>query len=151
MEAPGNQTGPKSEINITPLVDVVLVLLIIFIVVTPMLTRGADVLVPAADNADQKEDSSEDVIVSVQRTGEVWLGSELVTSEILETRLTNIIVSEPFKPILIKGDFQSRYADVRVVMALCEKTGAKNVSLMTDKDSTRDELLAELRDAGLQK
>ncbi len=150
MEAPGNQTGPKSEINITPLVDVVLVLLIIFIVVTPMLTRGADVLVPAADNADQKEDSSEDVIVSVQRTGEVWLGSELVTSEILETRLTNIIVSEPFKPILIKGDFAARYADVRKVMAICERAEAKNVALMTDKDSTVSELREQLKEMGIE-
>ncbi len=151
MEAPGNAAGPKHEINITPLVDVVLVLLIIFIVVTPMLTRGADVRLPAADNADSKDDSSEDLIISVTTDGQLWLNAQVTTEEDLEDELNRTLVAEPFKPILIKGDFQSRYADVRVVMALCEKTGAKNVSLMTDKDSTRDELLAELRDAGLQK
>ncbi len=150
MEAPGSHTGPKSEINITPLVDVVLVLLIIFIVVTPMLTRGADVLLPAADNADSKEDSGEDLIISVQKSGDIWINSELVTPEILETRVTNIIVSEPFKPILIKGDFAARYADVRKVMAVCERAEAKNVALMTDKDSTVSELRERLEEMGIE-
>ena len=151
MEAPGKQVGPKSEINITPLVDVVLVLLIIFIVVTPMLTRGADVVLPAANNAESKDDSSDDLIVSVTTDGEIWLGSALMTEETLETELSKTMVAEPFKPILIKGDFQARYADVRKVMAVCERSGAKNVSLMTDKDSTPEELIEQLREAGLQK
>ncbi len=151
MEAPGKQSGPKSEINITPLVDVVLVLLIIFIVVTPMLTRGADVVLPAANNAESKDDSSDDLIVSVTTNGEIWLGSALMTEETLATELSKTLVAEPFKPILIKGDFQARYADVRKVMAVCERTGAKNVSLMTDKDSTPEELMQQLREAGLQK
>ena len=151
MEAPGKQSGPKSEINITPLVDVVLVLLIIFIVVTPMLTRGADVGLPAANNAESKDDSSDDLIVSVTTNGEIWLGSALMTEETLATELSKTLVAEPFKPILIKGDFQARYADVRKVMAVCERTGAKNVSLMTDKDSTPEELMQQLREAGLQK
>jgi biopolymer transport protein TolR len=150
MEAPGKQRGPKSEINITPLVDVVLVLLIIFIVVTPMLTRGADVVLPAANNAESKDDSSDDLIVSVTKTGEIWLGSALMTEDTLETELSKTMVAEPFKPILIKGDFQARYADARMVMAVCERSGAKNVSLMTDKDSTPEELIEQLREAGLQ-
>ena len=150
MEAPGKQVGPKSEINITPLVDVVLVLLIIFIVVTPMLTRGADVVLPAANNAESKDDSSDDLIVSVTTDGEIWLGSALMTEETLETELSKTMVAEPFKPILIKGDFQARYADVRKVMAVCERSGAKNVSLMTDKDSTPEELIEQLREAGMQ-
>ncbi len=150
MEAPGKQVGPKSEINITPLVDVVLVLLIIFIVVTPMLTRGADVVLPAANNAESKDDSSDDLIVSVTTSGEIWLGSALMTEETLETELSKTMVAEPFKPILIKGDFQARYADVRKVMAVCERSGAKNVSLMTDKDSTPEELIEQLRAAGMQ-
>ena len=150
MEAPGSTSGPKHEINITPLVDVVLVLLIIFIVVTPMLTRGADVLVPAADNADSKDDSSDDLIISVQRNGNLWLNSQLTDEDTLTTELEKILLAEPFKPILIKGDFQARYADVRKVMAVCEKTGAKNVSLMTDKDSTPEELIEQLREAGMQ-
>ena len=151
MEAPGKHSGPKAEINITPLVDVVLVLLIIFIVVTPMLTRGADVVLPAANNAESKDDSSDDLIVSVTTNGEIWLGSALMTEETLETELSKTMVAEPFKPILIKGDFQARYADVRKVMAVCERSGAKNVSLMTDKDSTPEELIEQLREAGLQK
>ncbi len=149
MEAPGKSSGPKSDINITPLVDVVLVLLIIFIVVTPMLTRGADVLIPPATNSESKDDSKDDVIISVQQSGAIWLGPELMTEDTLETRLTNTLTAEPFKPILIKGDFQARYADVRVVMAVCERAGAKNVALMTDKDSTPEQFQKQLRESGL--
>jgi biopolymer transport protein ExbD len=149
MEAPGKVRGPKSAINITPLVDVVLVLLIIFIVVTPMLTQGADVLLPAADNCESQEDSKKDLIISVQKTGQIWLGTELMTVETLETRLTNTLTAEPFKPILVKGDLAARYGDVVKVMAVCERTGAKNVKLMTDSDSTRQQLQDQLREQGL--
>ena len=147
---PGKVRGPTHEINITPLVDVVLVLLIIFIVVTPMLTPGADVILPAADNSESKEDSKGDLIISVQRDGAIWLDAELMTVDTLETRLSGILTAEPFKPILIKGDLQSRYADVRKVMTVCEKTGAKNVALMTDKDSTVAELHEQMKELGLQ-
>jgi biopolymer transport protein TolR len=147
---PGSVRGPKHEINITPLVDVVLVLLIIFIVITPMLTRGADVILPAADNSESKDDSKDDLIISVQRDGAIWLDAELMTVDTLETRLSGILTAEPFKPILLKGDLQSRYADVRKVMTVCEKTGAKNVALMTDKDSTVAELQDQMKELGLQ-
>ena len=150
MEAPSKgHSGPKHEINITPLVDVVLVLLIIFIVITPMLTRGADVILPAADSAEPQEDSKQDLIISVQKSGQIWLSTELMTVETLETRLTNTLTAEPFKPILIKGDLQARYADVRQVMAVCERTGAKNVKLMVDNDSSVAELQAQLEKQGL--
>jgi len=150
MEAPGNARGPKHEINITPLVDVVLVLLIIFIVVTPMLTRGADVLLPAANNADSKDDSSEDLIISVSRDGSIWYGSSRTNEEDLLAEMEKVLLAEPFKPILIKGDYTARYADVRKAMVACEKAGAKNVSLMTDKDSTPEELMEQLRLQGLE-
>jgi len=135
--------GPQADINVTPLVDIVLVLLIIFMVITPMLQRGAEVKLPKAKHAQPKEDSGEAAIISVKEDGTTFLGQDEVTIEILEEQLDYILLAEPFKFILIKGDVKARYADVRAVMEVCEKLGAKSVALQTDQA----ELTAEEREA----
>jgi biopolymer transport protein TolR len=125
--------GPKADINITPLVDVVLVLLIIFMVVTPMLQRGAEVKLPRAKNATSSEDSSEATIISVKEDGSVYLQNDLITVDLLREQLQGILLAEPFKYILIKGDVRARWSDVRKVMEVCEDLGAKSVGLQTDE------------------
>ena len=129
----GGKRGPQADINVTPLVDIVLVLLIIFMVITPMLQRGAEVKLPKAENAASSEDSSEATIISVKVDGTVYLGDDLVELDILRTELQKVLLAEPFKYILIKGDQRARYADVRSVMELCEELGAKSVGLQTDE------------------
>ncbi len=125
--------GPQADINVTPLVDIVLVLLIIFMVITPMLQRGAEVKLPKAKNSESSEDTSEATIISIKTDGTLYLGDDLITKELLEAELANILLAEPFKYILIKGDVEARYADVRVVMKICEELGAKSVGLQTDE------------------
>ena len=125
--------GPQAEINVTPLVDIVLVLLIIFMVITPMLQRGAEVKLPKARHAQADEDSGEATIISIKKDGSLHLGDDLITKELLEAELANILLAEPFKFILIKGDVEARYADVRVVMKICEDLGAKSVGLQIDE------------------
>ena len=129
----GNSRGPQADINVTPLVDIVLVLLIIFMVITPMLQRGAEVKLPRAAHAESSEDSSEATIISVKKDGSTWLGDDLITHELLEAELANILLAEPWKYVLIKGDVESRWADVRKVMEICEDLGAKSVGLQTDE------------------
>jgi len=129
----GNSKGPQADINVTPLVDIVLVLLIIFMVITPMLQRGAEVKLPEARNAESKEDSGEAAIISVKQDGSMYLGKDLITPDLLTRELESILLAEPFKFILIKGDSRARYADVRKAMEICEKVGAKSVSLQTDE------------------
>ena len=124
--------GPQADINVTPLVDIVLVLLIIFMVITPMLQRGAEVKLPKAVNAESKEDSGEATIISVKKDGSLYLGNDLITPDLLERELNAILMTEPFKFILIKGDANAHYADVRKAMEICEKVGAKSVALQTD-------------------
>jgi len=128
----GNSKGPQADINVTPLVDIVLVLLIIFMVITPMLQRGAEVKLPEAKNAESKEDSGEAAIISVKQDGSMYLGKDLITADLLTRELESILLAEPFKFILIKGDSRARYADVRRAMEVCEKVGAKTVALQTD-------------------
>jgi len=125
--------GPQADINVTPLVDIVLVLLIIFMVITPMLQRGAEVKLPKAEHAESKEDSGEAAIISVKRDGSLYLGNDLITPDLLERELNAILLTEPFKFILIKGDANAHYGDVRTAMEICEKVGAKTVALQTDQ------------------
>ncbi|MBJ93583.1 MAG: biopolymer transporter ExbD [Rickettsiales bacterium] len=125
--------GPQADINVTPLVDIVLVLLIIFMVITPMLQRGAEVKLPPAVNAESKEDSGEATIISVKEDGSMYLGKDLITPDLLERELNAILLTEPFKFILIKGDAKAQYGAVRKAMEICEKVGAKSVALQTDQ------------------
>jgi biopolymer transport protein ExbD len=124
--------GPQADINVTPLVDIVLVLLIIFMVITPMLQRGAEVKLPKARHAEAGEDSGEATVISIKKDGTLYLADDLITKELLEAELANVLLAEPFKFILIKGDVDARYADVRAVLKICEDLGGKTVSLHTD-------------------
>jgi biopolymer transport protein ExbD/biopolymer transport protein TolR len=141
----GSGRGPQADINVTPLVDIVLVLLIIFMVITPMLQRGAEVKLPKAKHAESKEDSGEAAIVSVKEDGSLYLQNDLITEDLLQQQLESILLAEPFKLVLIKGDMKARYGAVRKVMSLCERVGAKTVGLQTDQA----ELSAEEKAANL--
>jgi biopolymer transport protein ExbD len=126
----GGRGGIKSDINVTPLVDVVLVLLIIFMVVTPMLQRGKDVKLPVA--AKQKHEEGKDVdpmIVSVTADKRIWLEKDPVTSDQLKAVLTAKLQAESWKPILVKGDQSLTFGDVRQVLKDAQDAHAKSVKL----------------------
>jgi len=129
------KAGLSSEINVTPLVDVVLVLLIIFMVVTPMLQRGQAVQVPEAPHAEDKKDTEDDLIITVSPDKKIWMDEELVDESTLLDRLRSRLAYEPFVPILIKGDMSLVYSDIKPVMRVCADAGAKSVGLMTDKNT----------------
>lgn len=134
MGGGGNRKGPQADINVTPLVDIVLVLLIIFMVITPMLERGAEVKLPPAEHAENKENAEDDTIVSVRPDGALWFNEEAVSEEILREKLATLLAEDATKPLLIKADVTTKYVHVRKVMTLCEELGAKSVGLMTDKN-----------------
>ena len=121
---------PNSDINVTPLVDVVLVLLIIFMVVTPMLQRGKDVKLPVATK--QKHEEGKDVdpmIVSVTADKRIWLEKDPVTDDQLKEALGGKLAAEPWKPILVKGDQSLTFGDVRRVLKDAQDAKAKSVKL----------------------
>jgi biopolymer transport protein TolR len=129
----GGRGGPQSDINVTPLVDIVLVLLIIFMVITPMLNEGVEVRLPKAKNVEVAEEEEEPVIVSVAADGIPYFGPKPVTLDDLETELISALYEDAGIPVVIKADFETRYAAVRDVMKVCEKVGAKNVKLQADE------------------
>jgi biopolymer transport protein TolR len=129
MAAGGGRGKVKSEINVTPLVDVVLVLLIIFMVVTPLLQRGKDVKLPDATKQKQDESKSDPLIVSVTADKKIYLEKDPFDEEGLRLAMTSKLQTEPFKPILLKGDASLTFEDVRKVLSVMQKSGAKTVKL----------------------
>ena len=124
----GSGRGIKSDINVTPLVDVVLVLLIIFMVITPMLQRGKDVKLPRALKV-EAEKKGEPIIVSVTTDKSIYIEREKYSDEGFQAELERKLQLNPGQRVLLKGDQSLVFDDVRNVMNLARKAGAKAVGL----------------------
>jgi biopolymer transport protein ExbD len=133
----GGKGGIKSDINVTPLVDVVLVLLIIFMVVTPMLQRGKDVVLPKSRVVDKDPGSGDPLILSITSDKKVWVDKDAYEDEAaLEQRLRDEIIAQPTRPFLLKGDNRVTVGDVRKVMATARKAGARGVRVAVEQVKT---------------
>ena len=134
MAVGGNKGGVKSDINVTPLVDVVLVLLIIFMVVTPMLQKGKDVLLPVTDNPKQeKADDENEIMVSITSDKKLFIATDPVSEDELLQQMSETFQRNPGKIVLIKGDKRLTFGDVKDVMLLINQAGFTNVSVLADK------------------
>jgi biopolymer transport protein TolR len=125
----GSKRGVKSEINVTPLVDVVLVLLIIFMVVTPMLQRGKDVRLPKSQQIDEEKKESDPLILSITADKRMYVESDAYDENGLQERLAQEVKAQPTRKLLLKGDETLTFGDVRKMMELARKSGAKGVAL----------------------
>jgi biopolymer transport protein ExbD len=126
--------GVMSDINVTPLIDVVLVLLIIFMVITPMLSRGVDVDLPKSKNHESKNDTGEQLIISIKEKGDVYWETTKVDMTQLKTKLEDALKKRPGAPIFLKADQKAKYKVAREVLETCQKAGAGNVALGTNED-----------------
>lgn len=145
MRSGGNNDSFMSEINVTPLVDVMLVLLIIFMVVTPMLQRGKAVMLPQVPIPEKQTDDGKDLVVSVEyiKRGvgfdfNLYLGQNLVDEDGLRNRLADELRKDPSREIYLKGDQRLDYGTVRKVMQLCHEAGFQQVKLATEEIQTRE-------------
>ncbi len=127
MEVGGK--GVKSDINVTPLVDVVLVLLIIFMVITPMLQRGKPVVLPDARHVSALTRGGEPIMISVTRDGRVWIDQDEVKKDELPAMLQVQMEMHRGAPILLKGDRELDYKVIREVVLELSKTHLIGVSL----------------------
>ena len=123
----------KSDINITPLVDVVLVLLIIFMVITPLLQMGYDVKVPPKVNTPQNTPPPTDLmIVSLTPQNKIYLNKDEVNAQTLALRLTEILKNRANKTVFFSGDDGATYGEVIKVMDICRSAGAKSMGIVME-------------------
>ncbi|HEX4494152.1 MAG TPA: biopolymer transporter ExbD [Thermoanaerobaculia bacterium] len=123
----------RSDINVTPLVDVCLVLLIIFMVVTPMLQKGVDISLPETVNPTKMPENAKQLTLAIKQDGSVFVNQNWVTKENLKNTLAEVHTSTPDKDVVIKADRRLKYKDVRGLMQLVNEVGFSRVGLVTEK------------------
>ncbi len=131
---------PMAEINVVPYIDVTLVLLIIFMITTPMLQTGVQVELPQAQAAvvEQKEDTPP-IVVSIKAPNDYFIKTdsnedERIQPEEINARVVAVLTNKPATPVLINADSRVAYGTVVTVMAALKNAGVPNVGLMTKSD-----------------
>ncbi|MGB6945466.1 MAG: biopolymer transporter ExbD [Bryobacteraceae bacterium] len=128
---------PVADINVTPMVDVMLVLLIIFMVITPMLTKGVSVDLVKTKNpiAMQAEDKEDAIVVSVTRNGGVFLspGNLKIQADDLPERVRDLLTNKIDKTVYIRADARSRYSVVEDVVDNLRAAGVNEIGLITEE------------------
>ena len=131
----GKKDGPMADINVTPMADVMIVLLIIFMVITPLLQKGVDVRLPNARNTEQRKDQPKIPVVAVRRDTATFLGTERLESQAsLLPRLKERVkdMAEGTRMVYLKADDRLPYSEVMKVMDLCREAGVEEVALIAE-------------------
>ena len=134
----GMQVGEKSgamnsEINITPLADVMLVLLIIVMLIAPLLQKGVDVTLPEASNTTDKPENDTQTVLAVTADGRFYVDSAQTTEQELLTTVQTTLERKFEKIVLIKADQDSQYADVMAVLDRLQRAGIEDIGLITER------------------
>jgi biopolymer transport protein ExbD len=133
---PSGETGedryqPLAEINVTPMVDVMLVLLVIFMVTAPLLTVGVPLDLPKTKAAAISEPKAP-VILSLNRAGEVFIGDERIDPANLAERLAGLAAEDPTRIVYVRGDRTISYAQLMEALGLVNRAGFSKVSLVAE-------------------
>jgi biopolymer transport protein TolR len=131
----GDDLGDLAEINVTPLVDVMLVLLIIFIITAPMLVQGLKVNLPKQDAPALTSKSDEPVILTLTSDQIILLGDEPVHIKLLADRLGALLAGSP-RPVYLKADETLPYGFVVRVLAVLDQVGVEQVGMVTQPEGT---------------
>jgi biopolymer transport protein ExbD len=129
--------GVTSDINVTPMVDVMLVLLIIFMVITPMLTKGQNVDMVRTKNpiAMKDADKEDAILVAITRNGEIWIspGNKHLTLDELPSKVRDLQTNKLDKTVYIKADARSKYQRVEEVVDSLRSAGVDQLGLLTEQ------------------
>jgi biopolymer transport protein TolR len=129
----GSSGGVKSEINVTPLVDVMLVLLIIMMIVAPMLQKGVDVRLPVAANSSDKPETQEQTVLAIKADKTLWVNGIQVRDTELRTKIEEALETKKEKVILIKADEDVEYGAVMGAMDELRLGGIEDMGLITER------------------
>ena len=134
MDVGGGSKGSlKADINVTPLVDVMLVLLIIMMVIAPMLQKGVNVKLPTAANTVEKPDTNGQVVVAIGADKKIYLNTQPVKLAELATKVSDALANQKDKVVLIKGDEAVDYAIVMDTMDKLREGGIEDMGLITER------------------
>jgi len=131
----GGQGGPKSDINMTPMIDVLLVLIIIFMVITPLTPKGLEALVPQPPPPGQKQSISDQrtVVIVIDANHNMMINSEPTTDATMADRLTEIFKTRAERVVFVKGDPSIEFQWVAKAIDIAHGAGIDKVGLMTAK------------------
>ena len=132
MDVGGTKGGPKSDINVTPLVDVMLVLLIIMMLVAPMLQKGVPVVLPEAGNTVDKPDTQEQTVLAVDSQNRYWVNGVEVPKPEVARRVQTVLEDRTERVVLIKADKDASYGAVMDAMDDLRKAQIEDIGLITD-------------------
>ena len=132
MDIGGSSGGPKSDINVTPLVDVMLVLLIIMMLVAPMLQKGVDVKLPVATNTADKPETQQQTVLAVDAQDKFYINGIQVPRAEMADRVRLALEEKTERVVLIKGDTDASYRAIMAAMDDLRKAGIEDIGLITD-------------------
>jgi biopolymer transport protein ExbD len=135
MNVGGARGGINSEINVTPLVDVMLVLLIIMMIIAPLLQKGVNVRLPTATNSADKPETQDQTVVGVTQDGQYWVNGVSVSDADVRTRVDDILEGKKDRILLIKADEDAPYGRIMEVMDTLRAAGIEDMGLITDPKS----------------
>jgi len=133
MDVGGAKGGLKSDINVTPLVDVMLVLLIIMMLIAPMLQQGVSVKLPQASNSADKPETQDQTVVAVTSDKRVYLNGVPMQEAELATRIQTLMETKKEKIVLIKGDEEAPYSAIMSAMDRLRESNIENIGLITER------------------
>lgn len=136
MDVGSSKGGVKSDINVTPLVDVMLVLLIIMMLIAPMLQQGAPVTLPQAANTTEKPDTQDQTVVAIDALGQFYVNNLHVQQSDLVSRVQSALEDKKEKIVYLKGDKDAKYSAIMDVMDAFRKAQIENIALITEPKNT---------------
>jgi biopolymer transport protein TolR len=133
MDVGGAKAGVKADINVTPLVDVMLVLLIIMMLVAPMLQQGVSVKLPTASNTVDKPEVQGQTVVAIGRDKSMYLNAKPVQEGEMATKVNELLENAKEKIVLIKADEEVEYGAVMAAMDQLRQAGIEDIGLITER------------------
>ena len=135
----GGGGGVKSEINVTPLVDVMLVLLIIMMIVAPLLQQGVSLNLPIAYNSDEKPETQDQTVVAVDAQKRYYVGVKQVPKDDLINEVNRVLEGKKERTVIIKADRAVEYGAVMEAMDVLRMGGIEDMGLITGQPAKRSE------------
>jgi len=133
MDVGGSKGGLKADINVTPLVDVMLVLLIIMMLIAPMLQQGVSVRLPQASNTADKPETQDQTVVAVTSDKRLYLNGVPIQEGELQSKIQTLMETKSEKIVLIKGDEEAPYSAIMNTMDRLRGANIENIGLITER------------------